>query len=158
MGEADSFGLVGIASTGAILGVLITGFFLNVDKLSGALPEAEISASNLFEMYSSKLPAIAWDSFLSLLPIIIVYILFGSLLQFKHKRKRIIDLTRGIVLTYSGLVIFLLGVNGGFMDLGAQIGFGLPHWIQSPAFDRSFAAWPFHGAGRAGGPGTDPPG
>ena len=63
MGEADSFGLVGIASTGAILGVLITGFFLNVDKLSGALPEAEISASNLFEMYSSKLPAIAWIHF-----------------------------------------------------------------------------------------------
>src|SRR5690606_182727 len=108
---------VGIASTGAILGVLITGFFLNVDKLSGALPEAEISASNLFEMYSSKLPAIAWDSFLSLLPIIIVYILF-EVFFFKHKRKRIIDLTRGIVLTYSGLVIFLLGVNGGFMDLG----------------------------------------
>lgn len=124
MGEADSFGLVGIASTGAILGVLITGIFLNVDKLSGALPEAEISASNLFEMYSSKLPAIAWDSFLSLLPIIIVYILF-EVFFFKHKRKRIIDLTRGIVLTYSGLVIFLLGVNGGFMDLGAQIGFRL---------------------------------
>ncbi len=124
MGEADSFGLVGIASTGAILGVLITGLFLRVDKLNGALPEAEISASNLFEVYISKLPDIAWDSFISLLPIIIVYILF-EIFFFKHRKNRIIDISRGIVLTYVGLVIFLLGVNGGFMDLGAQLGLRL---------------------------------
>ena len=121
MGEADSFGLVGIASTGAILGVLVTGIFLRVDKLDGALPETEISASNLFEIYGSKLPAIAWDTFLSLLPIIIVYILF-EIFFFKHKKNRVIDITRGVVLTYVGLVIFLLGVNGGFMEVGAQLG------------------------------------
>ena len=76
MGEADNFGLVGISSTGAILGVLITGLFLKVDKLDGVLPETQIAASNLFEIYISKLINIAWDSFLSLLPIIIVYIVF----------------------------------------------------------------------------------
>ena len=112
--------MVGISSAGAILGVLITGIFLRVDKLDGVLPETEISASNLFGVYSSKLPAIAWDSLLSLLPIIIVYILF-EIFFFKHKKNKVIDITRGIVLTYVGLVIFLLGVNGGFMEVGAKL-------------------------------------
>ncbi|HHT66583.1 MAG TPA: DUF1538 domain-containing protein, partial [Clostridiales bacterium] len=43
MSEADSFGLVGISSTGAILGVLITGLLLGVEKLEGALPEPDIA-------------------------------------------------------------------------------------------------------------------
>jgi hypothetical protein len=121
MGEADNFGLVGISSTGAILGVLITGLFLKVDKLDGVLPETQIAASNLFEIYISKLINIAWDSFLSLLPIIIVYIVF-QIFSFKHKKNKVIDIARGIIITYVGLVVFLLGVNGGFMEVGAQLG------------------------------------
>jgi len=37
----------------------------------------------------------------------------------------IIDISRGLVLTYLGLVIFLLGVNGGFMAVGTEIGIQL---------------------------------
>lgn len=124
MGEADSFGLVGISSTGAILGVLITGLFLNVDKLEGALPEADIATSNMLDAYGSKLLSIAWESFLSLLPIIIVYILF-QIFFFKHKKNKVIDISRGLVFTLVGLIVFLLGVNGGFMEVGAQLGIQL---------------------------------
>lgn len=71
MSEADSFGLVGISSTGAILGVLITSLFIGSDKLNGALPVADISSANtLWDIYSSRLLPIAWDSFVTLLPII----------------------------------------------------------------------------------------
>lgn len=121
MGEADSFGLVGISSTGAIMGVLVAGLFLKVDKLDGVLPETQIASSNLFEVYWSKLLNIAWESFISLLPIIIVYILF-QIFSFKHKKRKVVDISRGIFLTFAGLVIFLLGVNGGFMELGAHLG------------------------------------
>lgn len=122
--EADSFGLVGISSTGAILGVLITSLFLKGGKLEGALPEVDITSTNLLDAYGSKLFHIAWESFLTLLPIIIVYILF-QVFFFKHKKKKVIDIVRGIVLTFIGLVVFLLGVNGGFMKVGTQIGIQL---------------------------------
>lgn len=124
LGEADSFGLVGIASAGAIFGVLITGLFLNVGKLEGTLPEADITTVNILDAYGSKLFTIAWDAFLSLLPIIIVYILF-QIFFFKHKKNKVIDIVRGLVFTFVGLVIFLLGVNGGFMEVGAQLGMQL---------------------------------
>lgn len=124
MSEADSFGLVGISSAGAVLGVLITGIFLDIDKLEGSLPISEISAGNIMDMYGFLLPTIAKEAFLSLLPIIVVYILF-EIFFFKHRKNKIIDIVRGLVFTYVGLVIFLLGVNGGFMEVGAQMGMRL---------------------------------
>ena len=119
--EADSFGLVGISSTGAILGVLITSLFIKKDKLSGALPEPDISVTSLLDAYGSIFIEIAWESFLTLLPIIIAYIIF-QVFFFKHKKRKVIDIVRGLILTYMGLVIFLLGVNGGFMEVGARLG------------------------------------
>ncbi|MGI6141974.1 MAG: DUF1538 domain-containing protein [Caldicoprobacterales bacterium] len=124
MGEADSFGLVGIASSGAILGVLITGLILGIDKLSGTLPEQTITGTRLLDVYGSRLPRIAWEAFLSLLPIIIVYLLF-QIFSFRHKKRKVIDIFRGIVITFAGLVIFLLGVNGGFMAVGTELGIQL---------------------------------
>jgi hypothetical protein len=122
--EADSFGLVGISSTGAILGVLVTGLIFGIDKLTGTLPEETITSGKLIDTYGSKLPSIAWDAFLSLLPIVVIYILF-QVFSFKHKKKRVIRITRGLVLTFLGLVVFLLGVNGGFMAVGTQLGIEL---------------------------------
>jgi len=124
MSEADSFGLVGISSTGAILGVLITSLFIGNGKLNGVLPETDIAAKSLWELYSSELLHIVWDSFLTLLPIIITYILF-QIFFFKHKKSKVIDTIRGLILTFLGLVIFLLGVNGGFMEVGTQLGIQL---------------------------------
>lgn len=124
LSEADSFGLVGISSTGAILGVLITGLFIGGGKLNGALPEPDISTANLLQSYLSKLGRISWESLMTLLPIIATYVFF-QIFSFKHKKSKVIDIARGMVLTYVGLVVFLLGVNGGFMDLGAQLGIQL---------------------------------
>lgn len=123
-GEADSFGLVGLSSTGAILGVLTTGRILGIDKLKGTLPETIVSETNLLSMYGSTLAEVAWDSFLSLLPIVIVFVIF-QLFSFKYKKNRVIDIIRGVILTYLGLVVFLWGVNSGFMEVGTQIGIKL---------------------------------
>lgn len=123
-GEADHFGLVGIASTGAILGVLVTGLIFGIDKMSGTLPEETIATLGLLEVYGSKLPPLAWGALTSLLPIIIAYILF-QIFFFKQKIRRVIDISRGLFLTFLGLVVFLLGVNGGFMAVGTKIGIGL---------------------------------
>lgn len=124
MSEADSFGLVGISSAGAILGVLITSLFIGDSKLVGILPETDIANATLWEIYSSKIPDILLDSLITLLPIICTYIVF-QIFFFRHKKSKVIDTVRGLVLTFAGLVIFLLGVNGGFMEVGAQLGIRL---------------------------------
>ena len=119
--EADSFGLVGISSSGAILGVLTAGIFLNIGKLNGALPEVSVTEGNLLHLYGSKLANITFESFVSLLPIVVMYIVF-QIFSFKHKKKRVLNIVRGIIFTFVGLVVFMLGVNGGFMEIGARLG------------------------------------
>lgn len=122
--EADSFGLVGISSTGAILGVLVAGLFLESSKLTGSLPEHSLVSQSLLATYMGKLVHISYESLLTLIPIIITYMLF-QVFYLKHKKSKVLDIARGILLTYLGLVIFLLGVNGGFMEVGSQLGINL---------------------------------
>lgn len=124
LSEADSFGLVGVSSSGAIIGVLLTGLFLNGGKLTGNLPAPDTHAASLLEAYGALFFNIAKESFIMLLPIVIVYIMF-QLFYLKHKKHRVIDVMRGVVFTFVGLVVFLLGVNGGFMELGARLGLQL---------------------------------
>ena len=42
---------------------------------------------------------------MSLLPIIVVYVLF-QVFSFKHSKNRVIDIARGLLLTFLGLVVF----------------------------------------------------
>lgn len=122
--EADSFGLVGISSSGAILGILTTSLFLKVDKLNGSLPHPKAMNLDIFESFTSQILHISKESFLTLLPIIIIYLV---LLVF-HQRddfKRFKRISFGLVITYIGLVTFLVGVNGGFMEVGSHLGIKL---------------------------------
>ena len=105
--------MIGISSTGAILGVLCAGLLLGIDKMDGTLPEAAFTGSNLIDMYGTRLLHITWESFISLANYRSIFFVSDILVQ--TEKAKVIDISRGIVLTFVGLVIFLLGVNGGFM-------------------------------------------
>ena len=93
-------------------------------KLDGTLPEQAIAGSELIDIYGSKILPTARDALLSILPIVVGYILF-QIFVLKQRVRKIIDISRGLLLTFLGLVIFLLGVNGGFMAVGTEIGIQL---------------------------------
>lgn len=119
--EADSFGLIGIASTGAILGIMVMGLFLGDGKLEGTLPDEQIAADGILAEYASQVHHVAVGSAITILPIVVTYIFFQKTV-IKHKLRKVMVVMRGILLTYIGLVIFLIGVNGGFMNVGSYIG------------------------------------
>ena len=63
----------------------------------------------------------ALETVLSLSPIVLSYIFFQ--IVFLKQDKRTFNTTmKGLVLTYVGLVLFLSGVNGGFMKVGTEVG------------------------------------
>ncbi|MFA5699343.1 MAG: DUF1538 domain-containing protein, partial [Sphaerochaeta sp.] len=97
--EADSFGLVGIASSGAIIGTLSFGLIKGLGKLTGSLPTEVLPEGNLSSLYAPIISPIALDSFFSLLPIIIIFILF-QIFSFKYPKRKFLDIIRGIILTY----------------------------------------------------------
>jgi hypothetical protein len=119
--EADSFGLVGISSTGAIIGVLLSGIIMGIDKLEGAPENVAMVVDDIAGVYASVVPTVVIETLFSLSPIILSY-LFFQYVYLKQRRSVVISVMKGVALTYVGLVLFLSGVNGGFMKVGRTLG------------------------------------
>ena len=122
--EEDSFGIVGIMSTGAILGVLVLNLFVKTGGVTGTAALQEAHSPSLFGPFLSEIPGIALDSLIALLPLILMLILFQ---KFKlHLKAQVIGkIFQGFIYTYIGLVLFLVGANAGFMNVGNLIGHSL---------------------------------
>ena len=121
--EEDSFGLVGIMSTGAILGVLILNLFIRTDNANANMPARSI-ASGFLGPFIETIPGVTLQSFIALLPMVLMLLVFQKI-DFRLARKSFSKMILGFLYTYIGLVIFLIGVNGGFMNVGNIIGSGL---------------------------------
>ncbi len=119
--EVDSFGMVGIASAGAIIAVMIMGILSKTERLTGSLPAADTSSLSIMGHFLEKLPVVAEDVALALLPVIVVFAIFQKI-SFKLSKKALRKIVMGLIFTFVGLLFFMTGVNGGFMEIGNLIG------------------------------------
>lgn len=119
--EKDSFGLVAITSTGAIISVMIMSIVLKADKITGSLESHASQSTSILGPFFQKLPIILGEVFLALLPLIVIFLVFQKI-SFKLRKKTFTKIIKGLIYTFIGLVLFLVGVNAGFMDVGSVVG------------------------------------
>jgi hypothetical protein len=119
--EKDSFGLVAIASTGAIIALMLMSIFSKTQGLTGTLEQDTVVSNAVFMPFIQKFPHIALEIFIALSPILLVFVFFQAV-HFKMPAKTFITTLIGMTLTFLGLVFFLVGVNAGFMDAAGLIG------------------------------------
>ena len=122
--KENSFGLVALCSVGPVLAVLVLGIF-STNDLSYAVPDYEVSSDILGAFlhtagHTAKEVAVA-------LGLIVAFFLVCQVVFLKLPWKRLLKIGVGVAFTYVGLVIFLTGVNVGFMPIGYQLGVGLAH-------------------------------
>lgn len=118
--EKDSFGLVAIVSTGAIIAVMLMSIIKNTGKISGSLPTAELSGDigqRFIDVFLETVPEVAT----ALFPVIFLFFVF-NFVMLKLNRRELRKIIVGVFFTFSGLVVFLVGVNAGFMQIGSIIG------------------------------------
>ena len=120
--KENSFGLVSLCSVGPILAVLVLGIFSRND-LTYAVPDYTVSNDILGAFlhtagHTCKEVAIA-------LGLIVVFFLICQAVFLKLSRKRLARIAVGVAFTFAGLVIFLTGVNVGFMPIGYKLGYTL---------------------------------
>ncbi len=123
-GEEDSFGLVGIISAGAIIGVLLLGLLTKNGNLTGELPQVDTGNGSLLGPFFAYLPIISYEIFLALAPLLFIFAV-GDRFYFKVNRSIKRKIYLGSIYTFIGLVIFLTGVNAGFMEAGRLVGSSL---------------------------------
>ena len=121
--ENDSFGLVALCSVGPILAVLLLGLLYHPGE-SGYEQAMIVKTDNSVEMwqlFQEGLPYYMKEMLISLLPIILFFFIFQIVSLHLHK-KTLVKIIIGIIYTYIGLVLFLTGVNVGFMPAGNYLG------------------------------------
>ena len=119
--QSDSFGLTGMASVGPVMAVLLYGLLLphhaDVTATTAAIHER---VQGLY-VFATVFPHLAKEAALSLLPVALLFVIFQITLL-KMPPRQVSRMVIGLVYSYIGLVIFLVGVNGGFMAAGRTLG------------------------------------
>ena len=121
--EANRFGVVALCSIGPVLAVMVLGLCYNTTETlytGFSIPELETTA-DLGLYFAAGFPVYLKEVALGLAPIAVCFLLF-QLFALGLRRRQIIKILVGSVYTYSGLVLFLTGVNVGFMPAGHFIG------------------------------------
>lgn len=118
----DSFGLVALCSIGPILAVLILGLVYPAEGTYTPveIPHVEDSQQSI-TLFLEAFPTYIHEVAIALAPIIGFFILFQIFILRLGKRA-LLRICAGLAYTYVGLVLFLTGVNIGFMPIGNYIG------------------------------------
>lgn len=120
--QGDSFGLVAMGSVGPIMAVMILSLFFP------GTPKAELAAvvdpsttHDLVRAFGEALPHYFLEVLVALLPIVVMFFIF-QFVMLKLSKRQLLRICIGLIYTYVGLVLFLTGVNVGFLPVGSYIG------------------------------------
>jgi hypothetical protein len=119
----DSFGLVAMCSIGPILAVLILGAFFQPSGADVAAntvtdaPDTRIAALH----FAHDLPISTKEVASSLAALVGLFIIF-QLITRRYRLHQLRRIVMGFVYTFIGLVVFLTGVNTGFIPVGHLLG------------------------------------
>lgn len=122
--ETDSFGLVAITSTGAIISVMVINMVSTADEITGSLSSSVSESAGIILPFLRELPVTALEILFALSPIIIIFLILQKI-SFKVSKNKYRRILLGLLYSYVGLVLLLTGVNAGFMDVGAIVGYKL---------------------------------
>lgn len=131
----NSFGLTGVASVGPVLAVLLYSLFINTQGIATANAVEETTKNavetigvwkGVFGLFIESIPHVCKEALHSIAPLFAMFIIFRIFLL-KMSVRQMLRITIGFIYAFIGLMIFLVGVQGGFMQAGAILGEVLGH-------------------------------
>lgn len=134
---SDSFGLVALCSIGPILTVLLLGMVFHPSEALYTTVEIAPVATvrEMWEAFIRAIPNYAREVLMSMIPVLIVFILF-QLFTHRYQRRQLLRMQVGFLYAFIGLVLFLTGVNVGFAPVGNLLGYtmagGEYKWLLIP--------------------------
>lgn len=118
----NSFGLVALCSVGPVIAVMALGMFAQ-GELTYAVPDYTVSSNVAGAYLHTALHTVKEVSIA--LGLIVVFFLICNFALLHMSKRQLKRITVGVIFTYIGLVMFLTGVNVGFMPIGYKIGYAL---------------------------------
>ena len=120
--NTEGFGLIGVVSVGPIIAILLMDLFAAGPVTPPDTPIDTLKTASLLAPFLKKIPIVATEVLLAMLPITLIFLLMQRY-SFRLSRRNVSWILYGLLLTYIGLSLFLLGAQAGFMDVGRTIGY-----------------------------------
>ncbi len=117
--QENSFGLVALCSIGPILAVLMLGIFARND-LSYTVNYGSVD-TDIIGAYLENATHVAKEVAVAL-GLIVAFFLLCQIFFLKLQKRQLLKIGVGVVFTYMGLILFLTGVNVGYMPIGYKMG------------------------------------
>ncbi|MBQ6852088.1 MAG: DUF1538 domain-containing protein [Oscillospiraceae bacterium] len=127
--QENSFGLVALCSIGPVLAVLLLGIFSGNDLIY-TVPDYTVS-EDILGSFLRTAAHTALEVAVAL-GLIVVFFLLCQIFFLRLPKRQLLKIGVGVLFTYAGLVLFLTGVNVGFMPIGFKLGYELTqlnHWL-----------------------------
>ncbi len=119
----QSFGLIAIASIGAIITVLLISVVSDPQLVPGPFEPIE-SGAGIIDILKSVL-GMAWvDTFVSMVPLVMIFLIVVKLFH-KISNKALYDMIFGFGYAFVGLFLFLLSINASYLYVGNFLGYSL---------------------------------
>jgi hypothetical protein len=135
--QNDSFGLVSLCSVGPILAVLLLGILFDPQ---GAQVESHqvpnvVTSRDVVEIFAFRFPHYTLEVLRAMGAILVFFLIFQLIVR-RYKKHQLARIGVGFFYTFIGLVVFLTGVNVGFIPvgqfLGAELAVSSFKWILVP--------------------------
>lgn len=122
--QDDSFGLVALGTLGPILAVLILGITYSTggSAYSQIDPIDVVTTRDVALYFLSQMPRYIKEVIIALLPIFVFFVIFQAISK-RFTKRRVMSILIGFVYTLVGLILFLAGVNVGFIHVGHLLGY-----------------------------------
>lgn len=134
--QDDGFGLIALASIGPVIAILIVSLFIKSDAsiLTESVAHAT-TAGDMGKMFLTAMLDYLREVFIVIIPIFIFFLIY-NFIYLKLPKMTLFRIFIGLLYTYVGLVVFLMGVAGGYLPmadiLGATIADGSTKWLLIP--------------------------
>lgn len=112
--DDDSFGMIALCSVGPLISMMIMLLFVKDTSMLAFSNEKIVGFEHLFIHYLKDIAIV-------ILPILLLFLLF-QFIFIKLPKKQVLKTLVGLVYTYVGIVLFLVGVNAGFLPLATKFG------------------------------------
>jgi hypothetical protein len=120
--QDDSFGLVSLCSIGPIMAVMLLGIIFHPSASVEAHTIPDVATSrDVARSFLSELPNYAEDVVIALAALVFFFAVF-QLISHRYKRHQLKRIAMGFFYTLIGLMVFLTGVNVGFIPVGLLLG------------------------------------
>ncbi len=126
MAEADSFGMVGLASAGPIFAIMMMSMVKGLSNIQGGAKLAAVN-QGILKPYIRAFGQFSKEAVFTLLPLFLLFLIFNKV-KFKLNKSTRNNILKGLVYAYVGLTLFLVGVNAGFMEVGRIMGKGIVNY------------------------------